>query len=73
MTYRYIHRQCELCDMSNCFFCKYVVVLVSAGNWYSIIRKKRNCDKEITFVMIVKCLLGLVAVNKKKKKNFALI
>jgi hypothetical protein len=42
--------------------------MVSAGNWYSI-KKKSYCDKEITFVMIVKCLLGLRAVNKKKKKK----
>jgi hypothetical protein len=42
--------------------------MVSAGNWYSI-KKKSYCDKEITFVIIVKCLLGLRAVNKKKKKK----
>ncbi len=53
-------------------FCKYVVVMVSAGNWYSI-KKKSYCDKEITFVMIVKCLLGLRAVNKKKKEIYILL
>jgi hypothetical protein len=49
MTYRYIHRQCEVCAMSYSIFfpmCKYVVVLVSSGNLYSTIRNKNIVIKK---------------------------